>query len=141
MDSHKKNNLDFNSHENTEDISSLENLNLDFMKSQSEDLSHKNFYDYHDVGIKLFPGAFKYNKKNSYEQNNEIKVNYNFNNNFAEENKRNSEFNYDNFINKNDIECNNYLCKTNISTNKNEQKNGLALAFDYYSSFLENKIK
>ncbi len=111
------------------------------MKSQSEDLSDKKFFDYYDVGIKLFPGAFKYNKKKSYEENKGINANSNLNNNFGEENKKVSESNFDNFINKNDIECNNYLCKTNINNHKNEQKNGLALAFDYYSSFLEDKRK
>ena len=139
LDSNPKNNLDFKSHENTEEISSGDLLNLDLMKSQSEDLSHKYFFDFHDVGIKLFPGAFRFNTLKNYEKNN-INLNSNENNNLIEENKKVSELNFDNFKNKNDIECNNYLCKANSGNIKNEQKNGLALALDYYSSFLEDKI-
>ena len=139
LDSNSKNNLNFNSQENTEEISSLDLLNLDLMKSQSEDLSHKNFFDFHDIGVKLFPGAFRFNKLKSYEKNN-INLISNENNNLVEENKKISELNFDSFKNKNDIECNNYLCKANNGNIKNEQKNGLALAFDYYSSFLEDKI-
>ena len=139
LDSYPKNHLDFNSHENTEEISTLDLLNLDLMKSQSEDLSHKNAFDFHDIGIKLFPGAFQFNKLKSYEKNS-INLNSNENNNLMEENKKVSELNFDKFKNKNDIECNNYLCKNNSGNIKNEQKNGLALAFDYYSSFLEDKI-
>ena len=138
LDSNPKNNLDFNTHENTEEISSLDLINLDLVKSQSEDLSHKKTFDFHDIGIKLFPGAFRFNKLKSYEKNN---INFvSENNNSMEENKKVTELNFDNFKNKNDIECNNYLCKANSGNIKNEQKNGLALAFDYYSSFLEDKI-
>ena len=127
LDSNTKNNLDNNSQENTEELTSLELLNLNLMKSQSEDLSNKKMFNFHDVGIKLFPGAFLKNKKNNYEQNN-----INVNNNTIEENKKVSDFNF---------ECNNFLCKSNSNIIKGEQKNGLALAFDYYSSFLEDKIK
>ena len=141
IDSYSKNNLDFNSQENTEEISSLEHLNLNLMKSQSEELSHENIFNYHDIGIKLFPGVFKYNKKKSYEQNkyfNNINENIN-NNNFEEENKKVSDL--DIIKTKNDFECDNYLCKVNSGNIKRNQKNGLALAFDYYASFLEDKIK
>ena len=135
LDFNSKNNIDFN----TKEINSLDLLNLDLMKSQSEDLSHKNLFDFHDIGIKLFPGAFHFNKLKSYEKNN-INLISNENNKLVEENKKISELNFDSFKNKNDIECNNYLCKANNGNIKNEQKNGLALAFDYYSSFLEDKI-
>jgi hypothetical protein len=136
-DSNSKKNFDLNTQENTEEMTlSLENLNLNLMKSQSEELSHKDMLNFHDIGIKLFPGAFRYNKKQSYEQNN-VNLGDNKNNSFGEENKVNSE----NCMTKYNLECNNYLCKTNVSNCKKEQKNGLALAFDYYSSFLEDKIK
>lgn len=139
-DSNSKN-LDFNSQDNTEEINSFEYLNLGLMKSQSEELSHKNIFNYHDIGIKLFPGAFKYNNKNnSYEQNKYINnFNENINNIYEEENKKVSDL----YIikRKNDLECDNYLCKANSSNIKSNQKNGLALAFDYYASFLEDKIK
>ena len=115
-------------------MNSLEYINPILMKSQSEELSQKNNISFHDIGIKLFPGVFQYNKKKSYEHNN-------YNNNFGEI------FNNDEIKNnkkdvikiKNDLECNNYLCKNNFNKNKTEQKKGLALAFDYYSSFLEDK--
>ena len=137
VDSNSKKNFDLNTQENTDEMtSSLDYLNLNLMKSQSEELSHKNMLNFHDIGIKLFPGAFGYNKKQSYEQNN-VNLGDNKNNSFGEENKVNSE----NCRTKYNLECNNYLCKTNISNCKKEQKNGLALAFDYYSSFLEDKIK
>ena len=135
--SNQKNNIDFNCQENTEEISSGDLLNLDLMKSQSEDLFHKNIFDFHDVGINLFPWTFCFNKLKSYEKNN-IDLNSNENNNLLEENKKVSELNYT--FKKNDIECNNYLCKTNSDNIKNEQKNELALSFDYYSSFLEDEI-
>ena len=101
------------------------------MKSQSEDLSNKKIFNFHDVGIKLFPGAFLHNKQKEYEQK-IINGNNNKNNNVIEEINKISDFNF---------ECNNFLCKSNSNITKGEQKNGLALAFDYYSSFLENKIK
>ena len=111
-------NLDLNTKENKEEINSLENYNLDLIKSQSEDLSEKNIFDLQDIGIKLFPGAFRYKKKN-------------YENNLVKENR---------IIKNNDLECNNYLCKPRSNIVQKEQKNGLELAFDYYSSFLEDKI-
>ena len=141
LDSNHKSNLDFNNQENTEELNSLENLNIDLMKSQIEDLSYKNEFDFHDIGIKLFPGVFRYDKKKSYEQY-KGNVDLYINKNFLDESKKEktSVFNFDN-KNKNDIECNNYLCKVNCNNIKSEQKIGLALAIDYYSSFLEDKIK
>ena len=130
-DSNSKNNLEFNSHENTEEINSVELLNLNLMKSQSDDISLQNI-DLHDVGIKLFPGAFCYKTKN-YEQNKmDANNNLAFNNNICDENKKSSDLNF---------ECHNFLCKSNSNSIKSDQKNGLALAYDYYSSFLEEKIK
>ena len=120
-----------NNHENNEDINSLELSNLNLMKSQSDDISLQNI-DLHDVGIKLFPGAFCYKKKNyepnKMDGNEDVKINK------CEENKNKKppELNF---------ECNNFLCKSNSNIIKTEQKNGLALAFDYYSSILEDKIK
>ena len=102
------------------------------MKSQSEEFHDKTIFNYHDIGIKLFPGAFRFNKTKSYEQNKNI------NNNCEEENKKDE---LDNIKIKNDLECDNYLCKVNSGNIKRNQKNGLALAFDYYASFLEDKIK
>ena len=109
LDSNQKNNIDFNSHEKTEEKCSGGLLNFDLIKSQSEDLSQNNFFDFHDVGIKLFPGVFRFNKLKSYEKNN-IDINSNKNNNLLEENKKVSELNFDTFNNKNNIaiECNNY---------------------------------
>jgi hypothetical protein len=123
--------LEFSSQENTEEINSLELLNLNLMKSQSDDISLQNI-DLHDVGIKLFPGAFCYKKKN-YEPN-KMDLNEDVKINTCEENKdkKPPELNF---------ECHNFLCKSNSNTIKSEQKNGLALAFDYYSSILEDKIK
>ena len=69
LDSNSKNNLVFNNQNNIEDINSLEYLNLDLVKSQSEEINHKDVFNFHDIGIKLFPGAFRYNKKKNYEQN------------------------------------------------------------------------
>ena len=107
-----------NSKENTEEnstINNLELLNLNLSKSQSEELNHKN-YDLNEVGIKLFPGIYKSKKfNNSLEKNNCIK-------------------------NKNDFKQN-FLHKTNSCMNRPQQKDGLALAFDYYSSFLEDTKK
>ena len=138
IDSNSKNILDCNSQENTEEISSIENLNLNLMKSQSEELSHENIFNYHDIGIKLFPGAFKFNKKKCSEQNNYFNnMNENVNNKYEEENKTDLDI----IKTKNDLECDNYLCKVNSGNIKKNQKNGLALAFDYYASFLEDKIK
>ena len=64
------------------------------------------------------------------------------NNNYTEEEIKKSE---DNFVDKNKyIENNknefkyNFLHKTNSNVIKGEQKKGLALAVDYYSSFLED---
>ena len=131
----KKN--DFNSQDNTEETASFSGK-LNLMKSQSEELSHKEMFDFHEVGIKLFPGVFLYNKKQSNE--NKILGNVSTVNGFGEENKKVSEVNIDNCRNKYNLECDNYLCKTNINNCKTGQKNGLALALDYYSSFLEDKI-
>ena len=129
-------------------INSLEMLNLNLYKSQSEKLEHKNYDDLHDVGIKLFPGIYKNNNFN-FENGNNINngVNNNINNNLninEEENIKGEEL--DNFIYKkknsckinnikDNIQCENYLHKSNSSFIKCEYKNGLALAFDYYSSF------
>ena len=139
LDSNSKNNLVFNNQNNIEDINSLEYLNLDLVKSQSEEINHKDVLNFHDIGIKLFPGAFRYNKKKNYEQN-IFDGNSIINNNLIEENKK-TDFTNDNLRNKNDLECNNYLCKANSNTIKSEQRNGLSLAYDYYCSFLGNKIK
>ena len=124
-------NLKNNLKSNNQDINSLELLNLNLMKSQSDDISLQNI-DLHDVGIKLFPGAFCYKKKN-YEPN-KMDLNEDVKINTCEENKdkKPPELNF---------ECHNFLCKSNSNTIKSEQKNGLALAFDYYSSILEDKIK
>ena len=109
------------------------------MKSQSEEFHDKTIFNYHDIGIKLFPGAFRFNKNKSYEQNNYINnTGENINNNCEEENKKDE---LNNIKIKNDLECDNYLCKSNSTNIKRNQKNGLALAFDYYASFLEDKIK
>ena len=112
-------------------ISEINEENLNLMKSQSDDISLQNI-DLHDVGIKLFPGAFCYKKKN-YEPN-KMDGNEDVNPNTCEENKdkKPPELNF---------ECHNFLCKSNSNIIKSEQKNGLALAFDYYSSILEDKIK
>ena len=135
-DSNSKNNLDNNSQENAEEINTLE---YPLLKLQSMKLSDNNILDYHEIGIKLFPGAIKFNKMKSYEQNNyihNINDNININNKF-EKNISNLEI----IKRKDDLECDNYLCKTNSSNIKSNQKNGLALAFDYYASVLEDKIK
>ena len=131
FESNLKNNLKSNNHENNEDTNSPELSNLNLMKSQSDDISLQNI-DLHDVGIKLFPGAFCYKKKN-YEPN-KMDLNEDVKFNTCEENKdkKPPELNF---------ECHNFLCKSNSNTIKSEQKNGLALAFDYYSSILEDKIK
>ena len=149
-----KNNTDVISQENaeeTEAINNLELLNLNLNKCQSEELTHKK-YDLHDIGVKLFPGIYKNNNynidigKNSNSINNtNINNNNNYlniNNNYTEEEIKKSE---DNFIDKNKyIENNknefkyNFLHKTNSNVIKGEQKKGLALAVDYYSSFLED---
>ena len=126
LDPNLKNSMKFNKNEKTEDFNSVD---LNLMKSKSDEISFQNI-NLHDVGIKLFPGAFCYKTKNCEE--NKIVGNYNLNNNLNEEKKKSSDINF---------ECNNFLCKSNSNTNKSEQKNGLALAFDYYSSFLEDKIK
>ena len=130
------NNLDINGQETNEDINLLENLNLNFKKTQSEDLSVKNTFDFHDIGIKLFPGAFRYNQKNI--RDNTLKENNYINNSPLKENYGGIDYNLEN---KNDLECHNYICKSNNNNTKQEPKNGLALAFEYYSSFLEDKIK
>ena len=129
LDSNLKDKIKFNKNEKIEDINSLESFNLNLMKSQSDEISLKNI-DLHDIGIKLFPGAFCYKKKNC--EQNKMDENNHLNNNINEEKKKCSDINF---------ECNNFLCKSNSNTIKSEQKNGLALAFDYYSSFLEDKIK
>ena len=104
------------------------------MKSQSEEISYKNDFLFHDIGIKLFPGVFQYNKKKSYEQNDYINGGI-INDKSVEENKKGNDL--DLISTKKDFECNNYLPKTKSNNIKTEQKSGLALAFDYYSSFLE----
>ena len=126
LDPNLKNSMKFNNNEKTEDINSL---NLNLMKSKSDEISLQNI-DLHDVGIKLFPGAFCYKTKNC----ETIKMigNDNLDNNLNEKKQKSSDINF---------ECNNFLCKLNSNSIKSEQKNGLALAFDYYSSFLEDKIK
>ena len=143
-----KNNLDLNSQENTEEtrlINNLELLNLNLTKSQSEELNHKN-YDLNEVGYKLFPGIYKYKNFNfDYNKSSSNDINnLNIINNEKENIKKGEEI-QDNFIEKNncinsqnDIKQN-FLYKTNINTVKMEHKNGLALAYDYYSSFLEDK--
>ena len=105
------------------------------MKSQSEEISYKNDFLFHDIGIKLFPGAFQYNKKKSYEQNDYINYGGFINDKSVDENKKENDLNLNRT--KKDFECNNYLRKTKSNNIKTEQKSGLALAFDYYSSFLE----
>jgi hypothetical protein len=140
LDSNSKNNLEFNSQDNTEDNNnSLDFLNLELVKSQSQEINHKNNFNFHDIGIKLFPGAFRYNKKRSHEHN-IFDGNSNINNDLSEEDRK-ADNNFDNCNNNHNFECNNYLCKVNGNFAKSEQKNGLALAIDYYSSFLEDKIK
>jgi len=126
LDPNLKNNLKFNKNEKNEDINSL---NLNLIKSKSDEISLQNI-DLHEIGIKLFPGAFCYKAKNC--EQNKIFGNDNLNNNLNEEKKKSSDINF---------ECNNFLCKSNNNTIKSGQKHGLALAFDYYSSFLEDKIK
>ena len=144
-----------NSKENTEETStlnSLEKLNLNLSKSQSEELNHKN-YDLNEVGIKLFPGIYKYKKfnyeldKNCNSISNINKTDYiNMNiNNYEEDNKKvedmDNSIEKNNCINsKNDFKQN-FLHKANGCMNRPQQKNGLALAFDYYSSFLEDTKK
>ena len=130
-----KNNCDLNSQENTEEINSSEFINLNLMKSQSEEISYKNDFLFHDIGIKLFPGAFQYNKKKSYEQNDYNNYGGFINDKSIDENKKENDLNLNRT--KKDFECNNYLRKIKSNNIKTEQKSGLALAFDYYSSFLE----
>ena len=130
-----KNNGEFNNHENTEEVNSSEFINLNLMKSQSEEISYKNDFLFHDIGIKLFPGAFQYNKKKSYEQNDYNNYGGFINDKSIDENKKENDLNLNRT--KKDFECNNYLRKIKSNNIKTEQKSGLALAFDYYSSFLE----
>ena len=149
--------MELNSQENMEEIdaiNSLEMLNINLSKSQSENLTHKN-YDLHDVGIKLFPGIYKNKNFNSdngssnttNDTNSNVINNNNINYNNYEDNEKRADL--DNFINKNnfkksikdDIECENYLHKANSHNINFEPKNGLELAFDYYSSFFEDKKK
>lgn len=144
-----KNNLDINSPENTEETSTINNLempNLNLTKSQSDDLSNNN-YDLNDVGIKLFPGIFKYKNFNfDIEQKNNINnINKKDCINNEEDNKKVEDM--ENFVDKNSyinskIDSKlNFLHKANSHTIKSVQKDGLALALDYYSSFLEDKTK
>jgi hypothetical protein len=146
-----KNGTDVISQENSEEtntINNLELLNLNLSKCQSEELTHKN-YDLHDVGIKLFPGIYK-NKNYNLEigkDNNSIN-NININNNYKNINNKEEEIkkseDSDNFVDKD--KCMNYknefkfnfLHKANSNVIRGEQKKGLALALDYYSSFLED---
>ena len=118
-------------------MNSLQYINLDLIKSQSEEISYKNEFSFHDIGIKLFPGAFQYNKKKSYEQNDYNKFWEIINYKPVEENKKVADL--DLIITEKDFECNNYILKTNSNNIKTEQKSGLALAFDYYSSFLDKQ--
>ena len=144
-----------NSKENTEEnstINNLELLNLNLSKSQSEELNHKN-YDLNEVGIKLFPGIYKSKKftfefdKNCCSINNINKTDFiNMNiNNYEEDNKKVEDM--DNSLEKNNCIKNkndfkqNFLHKANSCMNRSQQKDGLALAFDYYSSFLEDTKK
>ena len=146
-----KNGTDVISQENSEEtntINNLELLNLNLSKCQSEELKHKN-YDLHDVGIKLFPGIYK-NKNYNLEigkDNNSIN-NININDNIMNINNKEEEIkkleDSDNFVdkdkcmnNKNEFKYN-FLHKANSNVIKGEQKKGLALALDYYSSFLED---
>ena len=80
----------------------------------------------------MFPGAFPYNTMKSYEKD-DINGNSSNINNKGEDN--NISENY-----KKDFKCNNYLYRSNNNSFKNEEKNGLSLAFNYYSSILEKKI-
>lgn len=133
-------------------------LNLNLSKCQSEELNHKNF-DLFDVGIKLFPGIYKNknfnldtgkNNNTSINNSNGINNNNNINNSKyinviknGDDIKKTEEF--DNYIEKNNSansqnDCKkNFLHKNNINTTKGQHKNGLALAFDYYSSFFEDQ--
>ena len=146
-----KNGTDVISQENSEEtntINNLELLNLNLSKCQSEELKHKN-YDLHDVGIKLFPGIYK-NKNYNLEigkDNNSIN-NININDNIMNINNKEEVIkkleDSDNFVdkdkcmnNKNEFKYN-FLHKANSNVIKGEQKKGLALALDYYSSFLED---
>jgi len=153
-----KNNLDVNSQENIEEtnvINNLASIHLDLAKSQSEELNHNNF-DLQDVGIKLFPGIYKQQNQNfnsEYEKNNNINNINSNNNNYInldenlneEKNKKPEDIEKSGennicLINKNDFKQN-FLHKTNSCSIKHEQKNGLALAMDYYASILESKDK
>ena len=146
-----KNGTDVISQENSEEtntINNLELLNLNLSKCQSEELTHKN-YDLHDVGIKLFPGIYK-NKNYNLEigkDNNSIN-NININDNIMNINNKEEVIkkleDSDNFVdkdkcmnNKNEFKYN-FLHKANSNVIRGEQKKGLALALDYYSSFLED---
>lgn len=113
-------NFSFNSQENTEEISNFEFPNLYLMKSQSGNLPYESLLSYKDVGFKLFPGFFHLEKKKSFDKNSD---------NFIS-----------NKMSEKNFECKNYLCKSNYNLNKTEQKIGLELAGDYYSSFLKDKI-
>ena len=115
-------NFSFNSQENTEEISSLEFSNLNLMKSQSGNLPYESMLDYKDVGFKLFPGFFHLEKKKSFDKNSD---------NFIINKMGDKDKNF---------ECKNYLCKSNYYLKKKEQKIGLELAGDYYSSFLKSQI-
>jgi hypothetical protein len=115
-------NFSFNSQENTEEISSLEFSNLNLMKSQSGNLPYESTLNYRDIGFKLFPGFFHLEKKKSFDKNSD---NFIFNK-MGDKDKN--------------FECKNYLCKSNYNLKKKEQKIGLELAEDYYSSFLKSQI-
>ena len=75
------------------------------MKSKSDEISLQNI-DLHDVGIKLFHGAFWYKAKNF--EGNKMVENDNLNNNLNEE-KKPSDINF---------ECNHFLCKSKSNTIK-----------------------
>jgi len=121
-DKNADSNFSFNSQENTEEIPSLEFSNLNLMKSHSGHLPYESMMDYKDVGFKLFPGFFHLEKKKSFDKNSD---------NFIINKMGDKDKNF---------ECKNYLCKSNYCLNKKEQKIGLELAGDYYSSFLKSQI-
>lgn len=135
----------------------LPSLNL--VKSQSEDTTHSssaklnlcdvdsklNDFNFHDVSAKLFPGVFRDNStdKNDNENNKYNNINDKINEKTISEKDNNNSNNSNN--NHFNYKCNNFVFKNNnlssFECKKNENKSGLALALDYYSSFLEDKNK
>ena len=139
-DKNTDSNYSFNSQENTEEMTNYELSNLNLINSNVEDLSYNAMLNYQDVGIRLFPGVFHLEKKDSFDQNNTI--NNKLSNQEEKENNnldKNINIKINDENNKKNFECNNYICKNNYNLNKKEQKLGLALALEYYSSFLESK--